>query len=282
MLADQRLPLRTRLALVLSVLSLLAAPTDVLAQNYLLPNAPGKAEVVGACESCHGVMTIVHAGKRSPRQWDNIMQEMARQGMAITDDQGKSIVSFLNTYFGQAMDFVRPPEPRAPGPGMDLALEAAETAEKACQANGRQVTTLVVDSAGTTIVLLTGNGISPITQAVAATKVATVLKFKKPSGVVMRHLNGDPALVAEIKSDPEIGEVLPGGLPITVNGDEIIGAIAVSGALGRADTDEVCARAGLERIASRLRQWPVGPKQPGSTGEGGMDSKLDEFRSTHN
>ena len=190
------------------------------------------------------------------------MREMARQGMAITDDQGKSIVSFLNTYFGQAMDFVRPPEPRARGLGIDLALEAAETAEKACQANGRQVTTLVVDSAGTTIVLLTGNGISPITQAVAATKVATVLKFKEPSGVIMRHLNGDAALVAEIKSDPEIGEVLPGGLPITVNGDEIIGAIAVSGALGHADADEICARAGLERIASRLRQWPVGPKQP--------------------
>jgi uncharacterized protein GlcG (DUF336 family) len=260
MLADRRLPLRTRLALFL-VLSLLAARTVVFAQNYLLPNAPGKAELIGACESCHGVMTIVHAGKRSPRQWDDIMREMARQGMAITDDQGKTIVSYLNSYFGQTMDFFRAPEPRARGPALDLALEAAEAAEKACQADGRQVTTLVVDSAGTPIVLLTGNGISPITQAVAATEVATVLKFKQPSGVVMRHLNDDPALAAEVKNDPKIGEVLPGGLPITVNGNEIIGAIAVSGALGQADKDEVCARAGLERIASRLRQWSGGPKQ---------------------
>jgi uncharacterized protein GlcG (DUF336 family) len=261
-LADQSLPLRARLVFVLSVLSLLAAPTDVLAQDYLLPNDPGKAELIGACESCHGVMTIVHAGKRSPRQWDDIMREMARQGMAISDDQRKAIVRYLNVHFGQAMDFVRSPEPRARGPGVDLALEAAETAEKACEANGQEVTTLVVDSAGTTIVLLTGNGISPITQAVAATKVATVLKFKEPSGAVMKRLSADPALVAEIKKDPEIGEVLPGGLPIMVNGDEIIGAIAVSGALGPADTDESCARAGLERIASRLRRWPVGLKQP--------------------
>ena len=249
--------MRTRLALVLSVLWLPAAPTDVLAQNYLLPNAPGKAEVIGACESCHGVMTIVHAGKRSPRQWDDIMVDMTRRGMAVTDGQKKSIVSYLNAYFGQAMDYVRLPEPRARGPGVDLALEAAEAAQKACQAHGRQVTTLIVDSARTTVVLLTGNGISPITQAVAASKAAAVLKFKEPSRVVMKHLNGNPALAAEIKDDPEIGEVLPGGLPITVNGDEIIGAIAVAGASGQADADEACARAGLERIASRLRQWPT-------------------------
>jgi uncharacterized protein GlcG (DUF336 family) len=248
----------------LSVLSLPAVPTNILAQDYLLPSAPGKAEVIGACESCHGVMTIVHAGKRSPRQWDDIMREMARHGMAITDDQTKSIVAYLNAYFGEAMDFVRPPEPRARGPGVDLALEAAEAAEKACQANGRQVTTLVVDSAGTTIVLLTGNGISPITQAAAAAQAATVLKFKEPSSAVMRHVSSDPALAAEIRNDPEIGEVLPGGLPITVNG-EIIGAIAVSGAVGQADRDEICARAGLERIASRLRHWPVGPKQQPTT-----------------
>ena len=262
MLADKSLPLRTRLAFIVSVLSLLAASTGVLAQDYLLPNAPGKAEVIGACESCHGPMAIVHFGKRSPRQWNDIMRKMIGLGLSISADRRKSIISYLNTYFGQAMDFVQPPELRARGPGVDLALEAAETAEKTCQAKGQQVTTLVADSAGTTLVLLTGNGISPTTQAVAATKVATVLKFKESSGGVMERLNGDPALEAEIKNDPEIGKVLPGGLPIMVNGNELIGAIAVSGALGGADTDTICARAGLERIASQLRQWPVGLKQP--------------------
>ena len=42
-----------------------------------------------------------------------------------------------------------------------------------------------------------------------------------------------------------------GGVPIKV-GDQLIGAIAVSGAPG-GDKDEVCVQAGLDKIASRLK-----------------------------
>jgi uncharacterized protein GlcG (DUF336 family) len=240
---------------VVGVLSLIAAPTGVLAQHDLLPDAPQKAEVAAACESCHGIITVVEH-KRSPQQWDDIMQEMTQQGMVINDDQQKSILSYLNAYFGQAQKFVPRPSPiRGVGPGWALALEAAETAQKACRLpGGRGPTVRVVDSAGTTIVLLTGDGVSPITLLNSAVKAATVLRFKEPSGVVMNRLDDDPVLADEIRSDPSIGIVLQGGVPIFVNGDELIGAIAVSGAVGPADQDEICARAGLERIRPGLER----------------------------
>ena len=253
--------MRTRFILGVGIFAALAVPMVSLSQDYLLPNGPGKKEVTGSCESCHGIVTVV-AHKRSPRQWNDIMQEMIGQGMAISNDQRKSIVSYLNAYFGQAKDFVPLVSPiRGVGPGWALALRAAEAAQEACRtAGGHLPTVRVVDSAGSTIVFLKGSGVSPITFLNSASKAATVLRFKESSGVVMERLNNDPVLVEEIKSDPEIGEVLQGGVPILVKGDVLIGAIAVSGSIGRADKDEVCARAGLDRIrpgldriASRLR-----------------------------
>jgi len=222
------------------------------AQDYLLPDGPGKAELTGACGSCHGIVTVT-GQKRSPRQWDAIVTQMIGLGAKVDGDQSKTILAYLNAHYGQAADYVpRPPPVRARGPGLALALEAAETAAENCRAKGYRVTTLVVDSAGNVVVQLTGDGASPITSAIAATKTATVLKYKVASGVVMKRMDSDPALVAEIKADPKIGEVRQGGLPLTADG-VIVGAIAVSGDVGPVDKDEICAQAGIDRIAARLK-----------------------------
>jgi uncharacterized protein GlcG (DUF336 family) len=234
------------------VASFMATPRAARAQDYLLPDAPGKAEVTGACESCHGIIEVIKH-KRSPRQWDEVVRQMMAQGAALTEAQRHSVIAYLNARFGQANDYIPEAAPlRGVGPGFTLALQAAEAAHDACLAKGRQVTTLVVDSAGVPTVMLAGDGVKPITQSDAASKVATVLKYKQPSGVVMRRLNKDPVLVAETRNDPQIGEVLDGGLPITVNGDQLIGAIAVSGAFGPADFDDYCAQAGIDRIRAGL------------------------------
>jgi uncharacterized protein GlcG (DUF336 family) len=178
---------------------------------------------------------------------------MIAMGAQVDEEQRNVMLAYLNANFGQQKDFIPPPEPlHGRGPGFALALEAAETAQETCRARGYRVSTLVVDSVGSTIVLLTGDGADSVTNAIAATKTATVLKYKVSSGVVMKRMESDPVLAAEAKNDPAIGEVRQGGLPITV-GRELIGAIAVSGDLGPVDKDEVCARAGLDRIASRLR-----------------------------
>ena len=240
-----------RIVAAIFSLAVLFTPLRVGAQEYLLPGGPGKHEITTSCESCHGVMAVV-LHKRSPQQWDVIIKQMRALGASLTDPQAQTVLAYLNKNFGQPKDFIPQPMPlRGRGPGVALALEAAQTAQEACRAKGAQVSTLVADSGGTPVVLLTGDGVPPIMNMIAATKTATVLKFKVSSGEVMKRLESDPALAAQIKNDPEIGEVRQGGLPIVV-GNELIGAIAVAGAFGPADTDEICARAGLDRIASRL------------------------------
>ncbi len=143
-----------------------------------------------------------------------------------------------------------PAPPRARGPSLALALEAAQTAVATCLANGYRTTALVVDAAGVPVVLLSGDGAPERTQTVAATKAAAVIRYKAPSGDIADRVKTDPALDAEVKADPKIGTARRGALPIRV-GDDLIGALAVSGAPG-GDKDEACARPALERIAARL------------------------------
>ena len=244
--------MRTRLALMLSIALLPAAARVSLAQDYLLANAPGKDLVTGACESCHGIETVIKH-KRSPAQWDDVVQQMIQRGVSVTDEQKKLMLTYLNGHYGQDSDYIPVPPPvRGHGPGLALALEAAQAAQQACKDKGLKSTTLVVDSLGNPVVLPVGDGMLPINSAMDARKAAAVLKFKEPSGVTMKRLNGDPELVSEVKHDPAIGEVLQGGLPLIANG-ELVGAIAVSGAYGPADTDEKCAKIGLDKIAARLK-----------------------------
>lgn len=244
--------MRNRLTVIAQYLAMLSISTSVFAQDYLLPDAPGKKELTQSCEICHGIEAIVKH-RRSPHQWDDMVNLMIWRGAPVTDEQKQVMLTYLKTYFAQERDYVPIPPPyRGRGPGYALAKEAAEAAQKTCHDMGLKTTTLVVDVLGNPIVLLVEDGMQPINAAIAATKVAAVLKYKEPSGVTMKRMNSDPELVEEVRNDPAIGQVLQGGLPIVVKG-ELVGAIALSGAAGPADTDEKCAKAGLDKIASRLR-----------------------------
>ena len=137
------------------------------------------------------------------------------------------------------------------GPPLALALEAVQTAEAACRVKGYKVTALIVDYHGAFVSLLSGDGASYKTPDFAAYKAATVMKFKVASRVVSDRADHDPTLAAELKADPKINAAHIGGLPIMAGG-EMIGAIAVSGAAG-GENDEACAKAGLDKIVSRVR-----------------------------
>ncbi|MGB6309331.1 MAG: heme-binding protein [Steroidobacteraceae bacterium] len=237
---------------IVKLLLMMSLSTTAFAQDYLLPNAPGKKELTTSCEICHGIEAIVKH-RRSAHQWDDMVNLMIQRGAPVTEEQKKVMLTYLKTYFVQDRDYIPIPSPyRGRGPGLALALEAAETAQKTCHDMGLKTTALVVDVLGNPIVLLTGDGMQPMNAAIDATKVAAVLRYKEPSGVTMKRMDSDPELVEEVRNDPAIGQVLQGGLPIVANG-ELIGAIALSGAQGPADTDEKCAKAGLAKIASRLR-----------------------------
>src|SRR5580698_3680138 len=108
--------------LAATVLPLLVAGQSALAQEYLLPDAPGKTEITGACESCHGIMeTLKH--KRSPRQWDEVIRQMIADGADVNEDQRKSILAYLDAYRSQPNDYVPEPPPlQGVGPGLSLAL----------------------------------------------------------------------------------------------------------------------------------------------------------------
>jgi glc operon protein GlcG len=245
---------RTLFGLVVSSAALMAASAPARAQDYLLPDAPGKTQVTDSCEACHGIITVIKH-KRSPQQWVSIVQMMTVEGLVLNNQQKKRILGYLDAHYSQATDYVPlPPLLRGHGPGVDLALEAAQAARAACHAKGQtRISTLVVDSGGVPVVLLTDDEAKPINQIDAQIKVAAVLKYKQSSGEVMKRVDRDPVLEAEIKADSQIGLVLSGGLPIIARGNEIVGAIAVSGVFGPANLDDLCAQAGLDRITSRLK-----------------------------
>jgi uncharacterized protein GlcG (DUF336 family) len=143
------------------------------------------------------------------------------------------------------------PPPRARGPALALAIEAAQTAIQTCLASGYRTTALVADAEGVPVVLLSADGASAMTQTIATGKIAIVVKYKLPSGTIAERLKTDTALAAEIKADPRLRFAWPGAYPLMA-GTEQIGAIAVSGAPG-GDKDEACARPAVEKIAARLR-----------------------------
>lgn len=144
-----------------------------------------------------------------------------------------------------------PAQPRARGPALDVAIEAAKIAQAACLANGYRTTVTVVDSAGVPVVILSGDGAAERTQAIGLSKTWTTIKYKVPSGDIADRVMTDAALDAEVKADPKIGTVRRGALPLVV-GNEIIGAMSVSGAPG-GEKDEVCVQAAIDKVKNQLR-----------------------------
>lgn len=162
-----------------------------------------------------------------------------------------ALVAFSSAAQAQAVADRPVPTPPRGGPTLALALEAVQTALSACEAKNYKASALMVDYHGATIVLLSSDGASYKTPDLAGSKAATVMKYKVASGEVQKRAIADPSFVAELQADPKIGAAHQGGLPIMAGG-QLIGAIAVSGATG-GENDEACAKAGLDKIAARLK-----------------------------
>jgi molybdate transport system substrate-binding protein len=149
-------------------------------------------------------------------------------------------------------DEVRAPRPaRARGVPVALAIEGAQTAIATCLITNFKVTALVVDAAGVPIAMVSGDGAAAVTQRIAMGKAQTVIKYKMTSGAAAARASSDPAFMAQLAADSQVGPPRQGAVPIMVGG-EMIGAFAVSGAPG-GDRDEPCAIAGLARIQNRLQ-----------------------------
>jgi uncharacterized protein GlcG (DUF336 family) len=144
-----------------------------------------------------------------------------------------------------------PPPASAAGPSLELATEGARVAVETCAKQGVAIAAAVIDSQGKPRAMLMAEG-SIGSVFVAMRKAVAALTFRMPTSQLGAKLQKDPALLARMTP---VMFISGGGLPIW-QGNELIGAIGSSGAHGAGpigQLDEVCARAGLERIQKRMR-----------------------------
>jgi uncharacterized protein GlcG (DUF336 family) len=132
-----------------------------------------------------------------------------------------------------------------------LAVEAAQTAVKFCADKGWNVSVVVVDLNGDTLVSIRDDRAGIHTLDIARRKAFTAAAARAPTAVWGANIAAgrrppDPNLVY---AEPLL--FAPGGVPIMV-GAEAVGAIGVSGGIGP-DADASCANAGIAKVVDRLR-----------------------------
>jgi uncharacterized protein GlcG (DUF336 family) len=131
----------------------------------------------------------------------------------------------------------------------DLAAEAVTVAVDTCAKQGFAVTSALLDSDGVLQAELRGDGAGIHTVQMAHDKAYTAITFRTDTSVIVANADKNPPSPAIIKLPNLI--LAPGGVVI-MKDKEVLGAISVSGVPNR-QGDEVCAKAGLEKISDRLK-----------------------------
>jgi uncharacterized protein GlcG (DUF336 family) len=143
----------------------------------------------------------------------------------------------------------RPPERPLPRSlALDLSLEAAKAIVEACK--GYHVGVSIIDAAGTPKLYYIPDGTDGSHAYTGFRKAYTALTFKMPTSQVGALTKTDPAVVARIKADTNL-LTFAGGMVLKV-GEEVIGAVGVSGAEPSAK-DEECGLVGISKIEDRLK-----------------------------
>ena len=114
---------------VASVLAVAALPVrGALAQDEGPVEAPGKAELVGACTGCHGTDQII-AQHRAPEEWADVVTRMEGFGASVSAAQKTQILAYLDTNYGKGDAAPAAPPaaaPAAPAPAPAPADPAAK------------------------------------------------------------------------------------------------------------------------------------------------------------
>lgn len=128
-----------------------------------------------------------------------------------------------------------------------MAQTIAQAALAQCESMGFKVSAAVVDRGGLTIVMLRGDGAGLHTPEGAERKAYTARTFSQPSADFVKRLSDRPDTVGSLQYTRVLA--LGGGLPIKA-GNEVVGAVGVSGSPGK---DDVCSQAGIDKVADQLR-----------------------------
>src|SRR4029078_8663241 len=128
-----------------------------------------------------------------------------------------------------------------------MAQTIAQAALAQCEGMGFKVSVAVVDRGGLTIVMLRGDGAGLHTPEGAERKAYTARTFSQPSADFVKRLSDRP----DTDGSRQYTRVLAlgGGLPIKA-GNEVVGAVGVSGSPGK---DDVFSPAGIDQCAATRR-----------------------------
>jgi uncharacterized protein GlcG (DUF336 family) len=107
----------------------------------------------------------------------------------------------------------------------------------------------VSDAAGLPVYVFVPDGVRNGTGDTAIRKNLTMSITGKPASETAALAAADPTLEAKLVANLRTVR-FPGGVPLKA-GNEIVGFIAGSGATGA--QDEACAKAGADKIASRIK-----------------------------
>src|SRR5215472_9564353 len=128
-----------------------------------------------------------------------------------------------------------------------LAQTVADAAIAQCRSLGYKISVTVVDREGLPIVMMRDDGAGLNTPEGSDRKAYTARAFSQPSAAFVKRLQDSPETVGSRHYSRVLA--LAGGLPIKV-GDEIVGAVGVSGTPGK---DDDCAQAGIDKVADQLK-----------------------------
>ena len=129
-----------------------------------------------------------------------------------------------------------------------MAMAIAQTALETCTKQGYNVSVHVLGRNGEVLVAMRGDNAPPHTMENSQRKAYTSRTFRIPSGEFVQRVKDNPTLGAVHLTGIIAAQ---GALPIKA-GDEVIGAVGVSGAPG-GEKDEVCAKAGIGKVADQLK-----------------------------
>jgi uncharacterized protein GlcG (DUF336 family) len=128
-----------------------------------------------------------------------------------------------------------------------LAQTIANAAIAQCRTMGYKISVSVVDREGLPVVMMRDDGAGLSTPEGSDRKAYTARSFSQPSADFVKRLQDRPDTVGSRHYTRILA--LAGGLPIKV-GDEIVGAVGVSGTPGK---DDVCSQAGIDKVADQLK-----------------------------
>jgi uncharacterized protein GlcG (DUF336 family) len=136
---------------------------------------------------------------------------------------------------------------------LGLAKTIAEAALAECKAKGYHTTVAVVDRAGQLLVLLRDESAAPHTVEMARRKAYTARMFRMTTQDFQKRTTPDQPTAGQRDITDMLA--LSGGVPIQVGSDpatrETIGAVGSSGS--SLESDDACAKAGIAKVADKLK-----------------------------